>query len=341
MVDDLEDLRLLEAGDGLRRLIVVDEDDTLAPRLDEMIPRERADDLVVFVEDRVAAVAAFEYDLAHVVEIIGQVEGLKILPPADAGNLDGVVDHPGGLVGVERRGDDAGVCLLLAQIFGQLRLADDQAADLLLERAAGHLRLFADDDDGVRAAEQEIFIVLRQRDADLAADGVGEISVFVDDLAVKHAQEVEHRDPVDPGVGERAHVVARDLARREHAVELAVVVRDGDGGDGSVVLQRGPGTADRHGPGQGGRRVVVEIADLRAHGLDADGRLKAEAAEHQPRLIGDVSEPGRDEFPVAQRVAQRRIGHGRDDRVGIRVAVAGDIDGVHEKPPYACGNSMP
>ena len=193
----------------------------------------------------------------------------------------------------------------------------------------------------VRAAEQEIFIVLRQRDADLAADGVGEISVLVDDLAVKHAQEVEHRDPVDPGVGERAHVVACDLARREHAVELAVVVRDGDGGDGSVVLQRGPGTADRHGPGQGGRRVVVEIADLRAHGLDADGRLKAEAAEHQPRLIGDVPEPGRDEFPVAQRVAQRRIGHGRDDRVGIRVAVAGDIDGFHEKPPYACGNSMP
>ena len=73
------DLRLLEAGDGLRRLIVVDEDDTLAPRLDEMIPRERADDLVVFVEDRVAAVAALEHDLTHVVEIIGQVEGLKIL----------------------------------------------------------------------------------------------------------------------------------------------------------------------------------------------------------------------------------------------------------------------
>ena len=114
MVDDLEDLRLLEAGDGLRRLIVVDEDDTLAPRLDEMIPRERADDLVVFVEDRVAAVAAFEYDFTHVVEIIGQVEGLKILRPADAGDLDGVVDHPGGLVGVERRGDDAGVRLLLA-----------------------------------------------------------------------------------------------------------------------------------------------------------------------------------------------------------------------------------
>ena len=48
--------------------------------------------------------------------------------------------------------------------------------------------------------------------------------------------------------------------------------------------------------GQRGRRVVVQIADLRAHGLDADRRLKAEAAEHQPRLVGDVTEPGRDDI---------------------------------------------
>ena len=38
MVDDGEDIRLFETGHGLRRLVVVDEDDALAPRLDEMEP---------------------------------------------------------------------------------------------------------------------------------------------------------------------------------------------------------------------------------------------------------------------------------------------------------------
>ena len=38
VVDDGEDIRLFETGHGLRRLVVVDEDDALAPRLDEMEP---------------------------------------------------------------------------------------------------------------------------------------------------------------------------------------------------------------------------------------------------------------------------------------------------------------
>ena len=38
VVDDGEDVRLLETGHRLRRLVVVDEDDALAPRLDEMEP---------------------------------------------------------------------------------------------------------------------------------------------------------------------------------------------------------------------------------------------------------------------------------------------------------------
>ena len=78
MVDDGENVRLLEAGHRLRRLVVVDEHDALAPRLDEVEPRERPDDLVVFVEDRVAPVAALQHDLLHVVDEITQVERLKI-----------------------------------------------------------------------------------------------------------------------------------------------------------------------------------------------------------------------------------------------------------------------
>ena len=94
-------------------------------------------------------------------------------------------------------------------------------------------------------------------------------------------------------------------------------------------------------PDRAGRRVIVQIAHLRAHGLDAHRRLEAEAVEHEPCLIGDMPQTRGNEFPIAQRVSQRGIGHGGNNGIGIGIAVAGDIDGFHEKPPYARGNSIP
>ena len=212
VVDDLDDLRLFKTRDGLRRLVMIDQHNALTARFDQMIAGERADDLVVFIEDRVTAVAAFEHDLAHVVHEIGQVERLKILRAAHARDLNGIIDHAGGLVRVEGRGDDAGVRLHLPQLLRQLGLAHDQAADLLLDGAARHFRLFADDDDGVRAFKEQVFIVLRQGDGHLAADGVGQIAGLVQDLSVQNAQEIKNRDPVDAGIGKRAHIIACDLA---------------------------------------------------------------------------------------------------------------------------------
>ena len=104
---------------------------------------------------------------------------------------------------------------------------------------------------------------------------------------------------------------------------------DRDGGDGAVGLQGIPRAAHRHGAAQRGRRVVVEVAHLRAHGLDAQRRLEAEAVEHELRLVRNVAEACGDVITLANGVLQRRIGHGGDNGVGIGVAVAGDIDRFH------------
>ena len=74
MVYDLHDIRRIQPRHRLRDLIVVDQHDALAARLDEVVSGKRADDLVIFVEDRVAAVTALEDDLLDVVEEIRQVE---------------------------------------------------------------------------------------------------------------------------------------------------------------------------------------------------------------------------------------------------------------------------
>ena len=94
-------------------------------------------------------------------------------------------------------------------------------------------------------------------------------------------------------------------------------------------------------PDRAGGRVIVQIAHLRAHGLDAHRRLEAEAVEHKPRLIGDMPQTRGNKFPIAQRVSQRGISHGGNNGIGIGIAVAGDIDGFHEKPPYARGKLDP
>ena len=137
---------------------MVDEDDALAPRLDEMESRECADDFIVFIEDRVAPVAALQHDLLHVVDEIAQVERFEVVRAADARNFDCMIDHSRSAERVERRDDDAGLCGQLAQLLRQARLADDQAVDVLLDGAPRHVRLFADNDDRLRPGKQQIRI---------------------------------------------------------------------------------------------------------------------------------------------------------------------------------------
>ena len=84
MIDDLQNFRLIEAGHGLGRLVVIDEHDTLALRADQMVTGERADDAVVFIQNGIAAVAAFQHTLADVVDKVVEMEALEVLRAADA-----------------------------------------------------------------------------------------------------------------------------------------------------------------------------------------------------------------------------------------------------------------
>ena len=63
--------------------------------------------------------------------------------------------------------------------------------------------------------------------------------------------------------------------------------------------------------------------------MDQHRGLEAEAVQHQLGLVADAPQARGDVFPVAQGCAQLGIGHGRDDGIGIGVAVACDIDGFH------------
>ena len=157
---------------------------------------------------------------------------------------------------------------------------------------------------------------------------------LVENLALQHAEQVEERHVLHIGPLDGHDVVGGDLRRGEHPVERPVVVHHGEGLDVAVILaQDGPGTVDGDGGVEGRGRIIVQVEDLGAHGVEQHRRLEAEAVEHELCLVAEVAETGGDKFPVAQGVAQRGVGHGGNDGVGVRVAVSGDINGFQIPSP--------
>ncbi len=82
---------------------MVHQHDALAPRIEQVEARKRADDVLVLVKHGIAAVAAFEQDLLHVVDIVRQMEADDVGGRlADAVYRDGLKDEAGDLARVER-----------------------------------------------------------------------------------------------------------------------------------------------------------------------------------------------------------------------------------------------
>ena len=71
VVDYLKYLNLIQPVHGLRGLVVIHEHDALALRAQQVEARQRSHNVVVLVQNRIAAVAALQHQLAHVVEVIG------------------------------------------------------------------------------------------------------------------------------------------------------------------------------------------------------------------------------------------------------------------------------
>ena len=183
--------------------------------------------LFVLVQDRVAAVAAFEHLLLHVVHIVAQMEIGDVLALADPGHRQGQVDHPGDAAGAERRGDDAGV-FGLSPLRLEIRPADDQALDAGLDGPVDQLRLVAADQDAVGIDEGGVLVVLRDGDEQLAGDAAGLGAVLVDQGALQHADQIEQRYVLDTVFIHGLHLIGGQVSGGEHTVQMPVVIHDGD-----------------------------------------------------------------------------------------------------------------
>ena len=325
----LQNLHLVQAGDGLGGLVVVHQHHLLAAGAQKVEAGDGAHDLVVFVQDGVAAVAALEHYLAHVVQIVAQVKGHDVLGHYYPLHGQGLVDYAGDTAGGEGSGDDAGVAAGLGPLGPQRGAADDEAAHAALQGAVDYLGLLAADEHGVRIGEGGVLVVLRQGDVELSGDGADRAVELIDQRALQHAEQVEERDVVHAVFRHGLHVIGGDVARREHAEESAVVLHDGHHAH-LAVAHGAPGQVQGHRAVEGGRAVVVQVADLGAQGLDEGRRRHTEAGEETRGLVVYAAYAHGFVCPVAQRgILQIRVGYGRDYGVGVRVAVSGYIDVAH------------
>ena len=291
---------------------------------------QRAHNRLVFVQHRVAAVAAAEQRLFHIVYVIAEMEANNVLGLAQAHHRHSLIDQTGGLPGIQGRGDDAGVPGNLRQLRRDIRLADDQAGHMGLQGGLDHLRLIPTDQQTVRTQRRLIGIAPGNGNLHLAGDRVGGLGKLVDQMALQHADQIEQRDVADHAFIHGAQVIGGHVAGGQHTVQGAVVVEDGDGGD--LPIPHGlPGQLQGHGAVQLRRMVEVQVTDLVAHIFNVRRRLKAKAIEHVQRFIIDRADPHRGVLPVAQGIAQVGISHGGYDGIRIRVAVAGNINFVHQR----------
>ena len=115
------------------------------------------------------------------------MEALDLAGIAGTGDWERLIDELGCLAGVQRGGDHAGVCLSGKPGRIDIGLTEDQAIDADRKSSLYHVRLIAAEDDGILRREQEVLVILRKCDADLAGDGIRCGVAFVDDPAFQNA----------------------------------------------------------------------------------------------------------------------------------------------------------
>jgi hypothetical protein len=239
-------------------------------------------------------------------------------------------DHPARDVAVQRRDDHRGPALLSQRedLVGRLGVVgQDEQLGAPVDREALGVRAVAHHDRVALggAAARGVHRV--------HPDATGERLVLAGEEPA--AEDLDDRGKLGGSVleGRRLARLANEAAGqgplREHADERAVVVDHGD------ELESGPGHLDT---GLADRRLYLSDREARLHHVAcADHHVGKElglgriAAPQQPARLGVASAQADGDVAVAGVHATLELGvaDGRRDRIGVGVAVPGDVDGRH------------
>ena len=335
MVNDGQNLRFIQTGHRLSRLIVVHQHHTLAPGAQQMIPVHHTHNLVFFIQNGVAGFLMLQHFFLGKFHPVISMEHRDVLGPADPSDGGGLENQPGCPVGIEGCRDDTGFGGEIAQLLRQLRFTQHQAVDIHLQSLANQLRLVAADHDGIGSFPLDGFLAPGQGDDHIAEDGIGGLTGLVEDGAFQHGQHIKEGYFLQIAFGDQIHVVSSHMVAGEDAVEGSVLVGHRQGGN-ILFLHHIPGPAHSHCGAEDGGLQEIQIPDLVVHIIDALGGCKSEAVQNDLGLVGGFTQTGGLEFTVAAGIAQGRIGQCCHDGVRIGVSVSGNINRIHKATSCYC-----
>ena len=94
MVNDTDDLRLIQAGNGLTHFVMIHENDLFPAGPNEMIAGESADHLIFIIQDGISTETALDHNFPDIVQIVVQVKIMQISGAGDTSDGNGLENQP-------------------------------------------------------------------------------------------------------------------------------------------------------------------------------------------------------------------------------------------------------
>ena len=334
VVDDLGDLHLGGAIDGLRQLIVVDQHEAGVHGLEDVGLGEDAQQAALFVDDMAKQGVGLDDAPADDGELVLRAEprGVVLDEPAEE---RGGAYRPG-----RRRAVRTRIRHRNLAAFGEFEdIVTHAVAARHDDEADAHLD-GADMDVGAVAHDDDAAVV---RDA-LGGRGLAEGFQFHRrdahvELVDRPGVEGDHLgavDGTDDGMDRGPHLahggraarlrdeVVPEAEDRDIALEQSLPADDRQGADIMQVeqLQRpGAGVVDGHLE----RVATHDVLDAGRDVADEDRQRGAETVEDRVDAGVGIAATGRHETCLAGRLLEGRIREGRADRVGVRILMADDV----------------
>ena len=331
MVDDLQNFGLVKTLHGLSGLVVVHQNNAALAQGNDVAAADHAAVFAFLIQHREIPVAHLGHDAGDVRHRGDEGEFDDIVSCHVIGDGRALAHQLTGGVAVAGNGHDGHARFLGDALDGTAHLgpvADDEERGLFLNGA--ELALVAVGQDHDVAFFHGAFQHFRGGGADLdmsrGADGVfvahhHGAAQRLQNVLIARAALGQH-----PGI-EHVHVGGGDILDRDEAQQLVVGVRDGQGVD-LLVAHDLPGLAQAGTAVDAGHLTEIHVPDLGVDIGTHPGRCDPELFEHEFRLLVHAARAARLADQRAGLILELRIGNGRADGVGVRVAMPDDHDFV-------------
>ena len=234
MVDDPDNFCLLQPGNCLAQLVMVNEHHLFPARTDQMIAGQSTDDFFLLIKDWIGAEPALKDSFTDIVKIVREVEILNVFCTGDSADRNGLENEPGRAVCVKGAGDDTGGGRQVPVLFRQRGRAEDQTGSAGFNGKVSSVLLIAAQDNGSWTDSAQIS---GKRNEYFTGELIKTVRLRIDDMTFQGTEQVIYRHRRNERFRDGIHIVFRHCPRGDHSVQTTFVVNDRQAGNAAVAVR--------------------------------------------------------------------------------------------------------